>query len=393
VALRVPGKKIAALGALAAGAVYLALSGGNVATVRAYVMVSVMVVAVLLDRRAISLRSVAIAATLILLMTPEALSGPGFQMSFAATTALVAAFAAVRGWRGRTWPRWVLAVGTVVLSSAVAGAATAPFAAAHFNRFTDYGLIANLLSVPLMGAVVMPCAVAAAVLAPVGLHWVALQGMGAGLAWILAVADRVTALPGALTPVVAPGPGVLPLMSLGALIVLLWRGRLRWLGLGPLCAALALWVSVERPALLVAETGGLIGLMGPEGRVLSKPRGDGFAASVWLENDGDLADQAAAAGRPLPPDAGADLGRFRVAGLSVIHVTGRGRAERAVRACAGADLVIVNAPLAAPPGAACRLLDAEALRRSGPLALYDRASGPRIVLARARAGARLWSGR
>ena len=95
-ALRLPTKKIAAVGALAAGAAYLAVAGGNVATERAFIQVAVMFVAVLLDRRAVTLRAVAIAAMIVLARRPETLLGPGFQMSFAATTALVAVFTWVR---------------------------------------------------------------------------------------------------------------------------------------------------------------------------------------------------------------------------------------------------------------------------------------------------------
>ncbi len=92
--------------ALAAGAFYLALWGGNVATERAFVMVAVMFVAVLFDRRAVTLRAVAMAAVIILVFRPEVLTEPGFQMSFAATTALVAAFGALRDWQGWRPPRW-----------------------------------------------------------------------------------------------------------------------------------------------------------------------------------------------------------------------------------------------------------------------------------------------
>ena len=88
-------------------------------------------------------------------------------MSFAATVALISAFGAVdaRVMRERL-PRWMLPVFTLVLSSVVAGFATAPYAAAHFNRFSDYGLLANLLTVPVMGAVVMPAGAVASLLAP-----------------------------------------------------------------------------------------------------------------------------------------------------------------------------------------------------------------------------------
>ena len=77
-ALYWPTKKMAAIGALIAAAGYLALSGGNVSTERAFVMVAVMLVAVLFDRRALTLRAVAIAALIVLTLRPEALFGPGF---------------------------------------------------------------------------------------------------------------------------------------------------------------------------------------------------------------------------------------------------------------------------------------------------------------------------
>ena len=106
-ALRFATKKIAAVVALVIGAGYLALSGGNVATERAYIMVAVMLIAVLLDRRALTLRAVAMAATLVLILQPEALVGQGFQMSFAATTALVLVFGGMRYVDMSQLPKWV----------------------------------------------------------------------------------------------------------------------------------------------------------------------------------------------------------------------------------------------------------------------------------------------
>jgi competence protein ComEC len=126
--------------------------------------------AVLLDRKALTLRSVAIAGVILLVWKPESLLEPGFQMSFAATVALIVGFRAVdrRVVKG-AMPNWAIPVFTLVLSSLIGGLSTAPYAAAHFNRFTDYGLIANLLTVPVMGAVVMPAGAIAALLAPFGL--------------------------------------------------------------------------------------------------------------------------------------------------------------------------------------------------------------------------------
>jgi len=390
VALRLPVKKIAAVGALAAGAVYLALSGGNVATERAFVMVAVVFGAVLADRRALTLRAVAVAALIVLVLTPEALTQAGFQMSFAATTALIVAFGALRDWPEARWrpPRWTHAPLAVLLSSAVAGAATAPFGAAHFNQIAQYGLIANLFSVPLMGALVIPAAVLAACLWPFGLAALGLEPMRWGIAWILGVADRVAGLDGAVWPVGAPGPLVLPLLSAGALWAILWHGRARWAGLGPVLTAAFLWTQSDRPPLLIAESGGLIGMLGPEGRALSKPGGEGFVALSWLENDGDLASQEAAFDRPGLTGASGQQ-TARLGGVAITLVTGRNWAERIPAACAAGWVVVPHYVDDVPQG--CRLFDRGTLTTTGALAVYPGAQGPRIVAARSITANRPWT--
>ncbi len=296
VGLRWPIKKIAAGGALVVAAIYLALSGGNVATERAFVMVAVMLLAVMVDRRAISLRAVALAALIVLVLRPEALMGPGFQMSFAATTALVAVFGAIRD-SAHDLPRHRLlrGVASVVLSSAVAGRPTARHAMAHFNQIAQFGLIANLLSVPLMGVLVIPAAVLGIGLMPIGLEGIGLTAMGFGLEWILYVAQEMADWTGAVRPVMTPDLVVLPIISLGALFVILWQGHGRWIGLGPVVGALLLWGQAERPDILVAEGGALVGVMTDQGRAVSRSTGSGFIADVTGENDGQGLDQAHAA--------------------------------------------------------------------------------------------------
>lgn len=370
-ALRVNAKKLAAGVAFGVALFYLLLSGANVATERAFLMVTVMLGAVLADRRALTLRTLALAATALLLWQPESLTEPGFQLSFAATAALIAGFGALdRRIRRGKLPRWLMPVYTLVLSSVLAGAATAPFAAAHFNRFTDFGLIANLLTVPVM-SVVMGAGAVAALLAPLGLAAPAIWVMAQAARWILFVAHEVAALDGAVTAVPTPGPAVLPLIALAGVWAVLWRGPLRW-GAAPLMlVALILWAGVARPVLLVAGDGALAGLSGPEGRALSKPRGGGFAAESWLENDGDLADQATAAARP-GFDGPKGARRFALSGpdgrrLAGVILSGKEAAKAAAAACAGADLVILPAR-AAPMAGACTVIDGQVLARTGALA-------------------------
>ncbi len=366
-ALRLPTQKIGACVALAAGAVYLALSGGSVATERAYVMVAVMFLAVLFDRRALTLRAVGLAALIVLALRPEALLGPGFQMSFAATAALIAVFQGLREtgmWRWHPILRWVAAL---VISSAVAGLATAPFAAAHFNRVPHYGLVANLLSVPVMGGLVMPAAVLSAVLAPLRLDWIGLRIMEPGIEWILGVADRVAGFEGAVSHVAMPQPFVLPLLAIGSVFTIIWMGRARWWGVVPVICALALWFQVERPTLLISADASLLGIASTDGRALSKPKGSGFAASNWLENDGDGADQAAASARPgFIGDRWEN--RFELGDIGGMHFTGRGASDRARDACQTVALVVVNAEVS-DPGGPCFMIERRMLSRTGSVAI------------------------
>ncbi|MBQ2262213.1 MAG: ComEC/Rec2 family competence protein [Loktanella sp.] len=390
IALRWPVKKIAAVTALIVGAFYLALSGGNVATERAFIMVAVVLVAVLLGRRALTLRAVAMAALIVLIWQPEALTGPGFQMSFSATVALIAVFRALRGVDLQRVPRWSRPALSVFVSSLVAGVATAPYAAAHFNMVSHYGLIANLASVPLMGMLVMPAAVLAACLAPVGLEGIGFALMQAGLRWILFVAGQVAAQPGAVSHVVAPAGGVLALLTLGLLWLILWQGRARFAGLAVAALGFVIWQGSTRPALLVADDGALIGLLGAEGRALSKPAGGSFVAGIWLENDGAPVPQDIAALRAgLARDGRvvtAMLGDWRV-----MQVSGK-TALANLQGCGGADVLVVNQrdEVARP----CAVFDMIRLRETGALALdLDAQGGLVIATAQQTAGNRPWNGR
>ena len=381
IALRWPTRSIAAAGALVVASGYLALSGGNVATERAFIMVSVALGALMLDRRALSLRAVAIAATIVLVLRPEALMGPGFQMSFAATTALVAVFGWLRNVNLTFGQKWLAPVVGTFISSAIAGLFTAPVGAAHFNTIAHFGLVANLASVPLMGIMIMPAAVAALVLSPLGFDPAALWVMGVGLRWILAVAAFVSDIDGAKGFVKGPGPWVLPLLALGFLWLLLWQGRLRFAGLVAVLAGFFLWHGAARPVLLIADTGGIVGVMTPQGRALSKPKGAGFIALNWLENDGDGADQPAAAARWD--------GAMTVAGHEIIHLSGK-RALAAFGRCRSGQIIVTSVKVEEDLGP-CTLFDPISLRETGAVAISVVDGQIKTQTARQMAGARLWT--
>ncbi len=383
--LRMDSKKLAAVVSLGVAGFYLLLSGSNVATERAFIMVAVMLGAVLLDRRAITLRSVALAGTILLVWQPEALLSPGFQMSFAATVALIAGFAAMsRHMQPGAWPRWVQMTLSLLLSSLLGGIATAPFAAAHFNRFTDFGLLANLLTGPVMGLVVMPAGAVAALAAPFGLAALPLWVMELGCRWILYVAHSVAALDGSVTAIPAPPAVVLPVLTLGLCWLVFWPGPLRLAGLGAVIASLGLWHQAERPTVLIGA-GGLVGVMGQEGRAISTKRGGGFVVQNWLENDGDLAERATAAARPgfVEGDGGRVFTLGDRTGL-VMAVDG----PVPDGACMRHAVIILRK--GAPGDGPCLLLTDEVLSRTGTVAIY--ADRGRMLLRLTHDGSRAWSG-
>ncbi len=381
--LRLPVKKVAAGLALLVSFGYLGLSGGNIATERAFVMVAVALCAVMVDRRVFSLRAVAVAAVIVLALRPEALMGPGFQMSFAATTALVAVFGWLRDSEIGLGPRWFAPIATVVISSGVAGLVTAPIGAAHFNQIAHYGLFANLLSVPLMGVIVMPAAVLSALLLPFGGDAIGLYIMGLGLDWILGVAHFVSQLEGARGVIKGPDPAVLPLMALGMLLLILWQGRLRFAGVVPVVIGIVLWGMTPRPVILIADGGTLVGVMGQEGRALSRAKGAGFIAANWLENDGDDAIQIEAAKRWDT--------RWPVGTVALRHVTGK-RAISAV-SCKVDEVLVANGKL--PRNLGCETYDPVTLRETGAVAFYPGAEKGKLrrVTAREITGDRIWNTR
>jgi competence protein ComEC len=199
-ALRIAVQKPAAVAALVASFAYLIISGGSVSTQRAFIMSAVVFGAVLADRAALSLRSYAIAMILVVLMQPESVVTPGFQMSFAASGALIATYDAwsrhraeqerVMGSVAYTWA-------SLFMTSLVAGAATAPFAIYHFDRVAGFGLLANLLAMPIISFVSAPLAALSLILTPIGFGDVGLRLFGYSLEAVLAVANWTASLPNA----------------------------------------------------------------------------------------------------------------------------------------------------------------------------------------------------
>ena len=291
IALRIPVQKPAALAALFASLCYLLLSGASISTQRAFIMAAVLFGAVLFDRVALSLRSLAIAMIMVVLVSPWSVVTPGFQMSFAATGALIATYEAwQRHDRERAGPPrrgvsfWLK---SLFVTSLVSGLATMPFALYHFDRVAAFGLGANLLAMPIISLLAAPLAALALIAAPFGLSEWPLAMFGKALEAVLWVAHTFSDLGPQGAGFARPMPAAsLVMFTIAMALGAVWRGwpkRLASAGLFSL-AGLGLWL-VTPPARLHWAPSGEVFLVHQAGQVerIDFISGDGLAPLRYVD--------------------------------------------------------------------------------------------------------------
>lgn len=389
-------KKWSAAAALVAAAFYLLLSGAEVATQRSFFMTAVVLIAVMVDRRAITFRTLAVAALIVLAVAPEALVHPSFQMSFAATLGLVAlvqigmpnlfaspdhsATARVALWGGRE-------IAMLFMASMIAGLATTPYAAFHFHRVTPFGVLANLGAMPVVSALVMPAGLLGLVAAPFGLDGVFWWLMGIGIDWMVMVSRWVAGLPGAVGHIPAFGIGPLIAASLGIIVLGLLRTPLRWSGALVLLFAIVWGLSARQPDVLIAGDGQSVAVRGRDGQLhLIRASKDSFLLKEWLAADADPRDARtnALADGVSCDEAGCvtPLADGRLVALSL-------RSDALTDDCSRAALVVTARP--APPDCAAMVVDRQRLARQGALALTQAGDGFAVRAVKARGANRPWS--
>jgi competence protein ComEC len=397
-ALRAPIRKwAAASGALGAFA-YLMLTGATVPTQRAVLMISLALLAVILDRTAFSPRMVAWAAIAVMAVMPEALLSASFQMSFAAVFALIAGYEALRdrgtrifGARGPV-VRAAAYVGGVALSSLIAGLATAPYAVYHFNRIAWYGLAANMVAVPLNALWIMPWVVVAFILMPIGAERLALVPMGWGIESILATAHEVAAWPGAISLVAAMPAGGLALLTLGGFWLCLWRRPWRLAGIVPMVLGALTVAGNPPPDVLASGDGRLFAIRTPEGEMLlSSGRVRRFDAEIWARQAGEAEPET------WPRSGTAADGRLRCDPLGCIYrardqVVALVQDGRALdEDCAAATVVISREPIRGRTCAGTPLvIDRFDLWREGGHAVWLSSDGVRVQTVADWRGKRPW---
>lgn len=289
-----PTKKYAAIAGFSAIIIYLFLAGASVATQRSFIMLAVMLGALLSDRSALTMRNLAIAAIIVILIAPEAVLGPSFQMSFAATLALIGVYA---WWSQRrvhkefshnqspaadVARKSVSFLTGLSVTSLVAGTATGIFAAYHFQRIAVLGLLGNLLAMPVVSLITMPLAIIATLLIPFGLDGYVYTAMNWSVSIVISVARKVTDItPDGSTGALSSTAVIW--LSAAILILCLMRSQLRYLGLLCLIPAYIAQSTLDIPQIIISEDAKQVAIIDPQKGVLSvnRSRPSAFILEQW----------------------------------------------------------------------------------------------------------------
>ena len=393
---RAPIKKWAAFAALAVTAFYLVLSGNQVATQRSFIMIAVVLIGVMLDRPTLTMRTITIAAIVVLFFAPQAVAHPSFQMSFAATLALIAGYerGAVRlkagadssfGARAALWG--VNEIMALTIASLLAGCATMPYAAYHFHRLSPYGVLANLLAMPVVSAWVMPWGILGVVAMPFGFDTECWRLMGYGIEWMDWVARWVASLPGAYGRVTLFGTGPLLVATAGLLVITLLKTPLRWSGAVLMLIAVVMAARTPRPDVLIAADGRAVAVRGADGKLsFHRTGGDTFAIREWLAADADGRDaRDPGLGAGIACDPAGCIGRLADGALVSYALSPAALAED----CGRAKLIV--ALYDPPPDCAAMVIGRNDWRKRGALTLRRTAQGFVIDSARPQYFDRPWS--
>lgn len=398
-ALRYPIKKWAAIFALVGACFYTLIVGGTIPTQRALMMTGLVMVAILCDRSPLSLRLVAFAALVVLLFSPESLMSVSFQMSFAAVTALICFFE----WMRPVWMRFYRQAGIirrislyfigVSLTTLIAGTATGLFALYHFQQYAMFGLIANLIAVPLLAFIVMPMAVLSYILMPIGLEGPALAVAQWGVGWILATAHWVSGLEGAVWRVPTWPSWVFICMVITVWIFMVWKGQLKKITVPAFLVLTLLAFLYRQPDMQVSDKVDLVSIRDEQGILwLSTGQKERYTAENWLRRNGQEGND-----KNIWPREGEKEGfpfacgtygcRGEVNGQKIaVAFTQKASQED----CNWADLIIADNPI----GKECRakhVIDYFDVWRKGPHAIWLLPEKIKIQTVEKVRGKRLWT--
>jgi competence protein ComEC len=353
-ALRQPLTVVAAGAGAAVGLGYTLLTGAEIPTIRSLAAALLVLLALMIGREGITLRLVATGAMIVLLIWPEALAGPSFQLSFAAVTAIVAIHShpGIAARLARRDEGWLYAAGRwlagLLLTGLAVELALMPIALFHFHKAGLYGALANMIVIPLTTLVIMPAEALALALDLVGLGAPAWWVVEKALRFMLWIAHWVAGAPGSVAALPSMATGAFALMTAGGLWLALWQSRARRWGILPFAIG-AIWAATTpAPDILITSDGRHVAVRGDDGRyLLLRDRAGEFVQGQLAEAagiDGSLGTLSDAQGA----DCNADYCSWSMVRggrrWQILAARSNYRSEwrSLVAACARADIVIAD---------------------------------------------------
>lgn len=397
IALRYPIKKWAACGALLSALAYTLLVGSQAATLRSMVMTGIAMLAIIVDRRSAPMRLVILSAALVMLVEPDSILGPSFQMSFAAVFCLISFNEQAFGWTTGDFqhfaPHWLRSIGhhfwVIMRTSLIATAATTPFAVYHFQTFSFYGFIANMLAIPMTSFWVMPCILAAYVTAPFGLDGWFIDGAGKGIDVTIRIAETVAGWPYSIIYLPAMPAWVLSMIVLGGLWFCLWKKRWRYFGLLPVALGAFYMFYTPLPDVMISSDGKEWAARLDDGRLaVSNLDHEAFTVTQWQQRLGNIPTvdvfQLSPDEKQLRCD---DLGCVYHHGDQIVTFSEMDTAL--LEDCNRADIVV--APVVAKDCAAKHVIDEPQFWFQGAHVIYFYKDRIKILAVREKRAQRPWS--
>lgn len=291
-----PAKKISACLAIIATMFYMVIANFGIPVQRSFIMITLAMLAICLDRTAFSIRSLAIAAFIILIFAPESVLSASFQLSFVAVLGLLAFYESA--WfniREKFFQASSTLLGTkkiiftlfgILATTLIASLITTPYSIAFFQRFTAQAILGNLLAIPLISLFVMPLGLFSILSLPFSENSIFFWLWSKSLQLLCMIAEYVASLPGASIEVKATPTSCLIILSIGILWICLWKRFWRWFGIILIMLSILLWKLFELPAAYVNSKNDVMAYQDESAMHVSNLTRNTFITNSWAQEWG-----------------------------------------------------------------------------------------------------------
>lgn len=371
-------KKVAVVGALIVAFLYLVLSGAQIPAIRAFIMLSLVLIALFFDRNPFSVRFATIAGILMLIVRPELLLNIGFQLSFMAVFALVTLFEPLFQYFKsndgflKSFKNIIVAL---ILVDVLATLSTTPLIIYHFNQVAPYSILGNLATTFLFSFFVLPLLMVGLIVMPFGGEELFFALAGYGIDYVISVCRFICDLPGAMIGVASFNTSVLILIIMGIFLIFT-RTRFAYIGACIIGIGGVFIFFSPKPDVILSYR--LIGYRDEFGKlIVLAPRAFEYPmkAGVWLRRDGQFPDYMRVPDVDRLPD------QLHVRGITV---------ALSDKKCQRVDVSLIPSFEERKPCDGLIITDTD-LKKQGTHSLYKTQAHIRIKTARDFVGNRLWS--